>query len=132
MSENISVSSGKLSRVLKGIKFILISYCISVALVAVVSALIVYTDIPEHISNPAVKIITFFGVVLSSYLTSRTAQNRGWLCGAWVGGLNIAMLILIGTAIFGNYPFTVSNVVSVLIGCVLGSIGGIIGINSTK
>ena len=123
---------GKLHAILRGLKFILISYIVSVALIAVLSALIVYTDLPESTSTPVVKVITFFSVVLSAFLTARSSHSRGWLCGALVGGSNVCILILLGTAIYAHNLLTVSNLLSVAIGALLGVAGGVFGINSRK
>jgi len=127
-----SVSGGWLSCIFKGLKFIVVSYVLSVVLIAILSAVIVFTDISESCSTPCVKVITFIGVFASAYLLSRTSQSRGWLGGALTGGANIGLLIIIGTALNANNPFTLSNLVSVLIGCFVGSVGGICGINSKK
>ena len=115
--------------VFKGIKFIFISYIISIALIAIVSFVVVYTDAPEAICLPSVRVITFFGAFLSSLLTARNLTTRGWLAGSGVGGLNIALLILLGAAAYGTNIFSVSNLYMILFGIISGMAGGIIGVN---
>lgn len=134
MSEKNVVAKGakKMNSWLKTVKFILISYVLSVALIAVLSALTVYTDLPESASAPLVKIITFFGAFVSAFLNAGASGSRGWLFGALTGGLNIVILIILGTAFYGNNPFDASNAVSVLIGTAVGIFGGILGVNMKK
>ena len=114
---------------LKAVKFILISYIISVALIAVVSLVVVSTDVPEAICTPSVRVITFFGAFLSSLLTTRNLTSRGWLLGAFVGGLNLALLILLGVAAYGTNIFSLHNIYMILFGIISGMAGGIIGVN---
>ncbi len=124
--QNSAVSSFSL---FKGIKFIFISYIISVALIAIVSALVVYTDVPEAICAPSVRVITFFGAFLSSFLTARNLTGQGWIAGAIVGALNICFIILLGAASYGTLIFTLPNLYMLIFGIISGMAGGIIGVN---
>lgn len=135
MSEPISVpasANASAVSVLKGVKFILISYVVSLALIALLSALVVYTGIPEAVCVPAVKVITFFGAFLSALLTTRSTGSRGWLFGAISGGCNIMLLNLLGMALFGAKVFNASGALMVLLGCVAGMAGGIVGVNARR
>ena len=133
MSENISVSASTgtnvLNTALKAIKFILISYVISIILLALVAVFIVYTDVSESISGPAVKIITLLGAFISAFLTSKSAEAKGWICGAFTGGLNVFLLMVIGMALMGTQIFSMPNTILMLSGSFCGLIGGILGVN---
>lgn len=132
MSETISVSNSDtdiFKVVLKTVKFTLVSYVVSVILIAALAVLLVYTDMSEAVSAPAVKGITLFGAFLSAFLTAKTANAKGWLCGMFAGAFNIFALQLIGTAAFGAPLFVSSNFIMVALGAVCGMTGGIIGVN---
>jgi len=136
MSEIISVSAssdmGIARTSLKSLKFIIISYLISVILLAVLAVVIVYTDVSESISVPAVKSIKLFAAFLSAFLTSRSCNSKGWLCGIITGTINVALLIFIGTLLVDGSFFKKSNILLVAFGGICGMIGGIIGVNSGK
>ncbi len=117
---------------LKGVKFVFISYIISIALIALVSAIVVFTDVPEAICVPSVKVITYFGAFLSSFLASRSLTEKGWIIGALIGGLYIAVLTLLGVAILGADIFTLNNLIMIGFGIIAGMAGGIVGVNTSK
>lgn len=133
MSEIVSASSSSgtnvINTVFRAIKFILISYIISVILLALLAVVIVYTDVSESIASPAVKLITVFGAFLSALLTSKSTETKGWLCGIITGSFNVLMLLILGMAIMGSVFFTAPNMSLVACGAVCGLVGGIIGVN---
>ncbi len=130
MSDKASVSTNDSAfSFLKSIKFILISYLISFLLIAVLSAVITWTDVPEAVASPSVRVITFFSAFLSALLTTRSSGSKGWLVGALTGAINIAVLLLFGMALFGGMAFSFSNALMILLGAVSGMAGGIIGVN---
>ena len=94
-----------------------------------VSLIITYTDSPESIIAPSVRVITFFSAFLSSLLTTRSTGAKGWLTGAINGAINIIILMLIGMAFYGNLSFSTSNLLMILYGAIAGMAGGIIGVN---
>ncbi len=136
MSDIISVSSvsGRSTArfVLKSLKFIFVSYIISVILLAVLALALVYTDFPESYSFPAVKIITIFGAFLSAFLSCRSITSLGYLCGLATGGANVIILLLIGQAFSSSPVFTMSNFALVAIAMLGGAVGGIMGVNIGK
>lgn len=133
MSEIISASSNSSTTnshtFLKAIKFTLISYVISVVLIALLAVIIVYTDISQKISVPSVRGITLFGAFLSAVLTARTCKSKGWVCGFFTGLFNVALLMFIGTALISSSFFTKSNVFLAFCGGLSGMAGGILGVN---
>ncbi len=132
MSEIISASASDFSLfklVLKALKFTIISYVVSVIFLAALAVLVVYTDVPEAVSAPAVKGIALFGAFLSAFLTSKATITRGWLCGAFTGFFNIFLLKLLGAAVLGAPIFASANIVMMAGGALCGMIGGIIGVN---
>ena len=136
LSEIISLSSesgiNTIRIVLKSIKFTIISYLVSVLLLAGLSVIIVYTDVPEKISAPAVTGIKLFGAFLSAFLTSKSCQARGWLCGLISGVLNIFILTAVGSLFTDYAVFASANLTKLGLGGICGMVGGIIGVNFGK
>ena len=136
MSDVISATAGSgagtIRILLKSVKFIILSYIISLILLLVLAAVIVYTDISETISNPAVSIITLSGAFISSFLTAKNLTSRGWLFGFVTGIFNIAFLFALGTLLTSSAFFTVPKIMFMLYDGMCGAIGGIIGVNVGK
>ena len=133
LSDIVSASSnsdtGIFTIVSKSLKFIFVSYIISIILLALLALIIVYTDVSEQIAGPSVKGITLFGAFLAAFLASKTTRVKGWLCGIFTGTLNIALLKLFGAALMGASLFETSNFIVLGGGALFGMIGGIIGVN---
>ena len=133
MSEIISVSSDSGTTtariVMKCVKFTIVSYMVSMLLLAALAVIIVYTDVSEKISAPSIKGIKLFGAFLSALLTSKSCETKGWLCGALSGIFNIALLMVIGSFFVDSPVFITSNVVMLTFGGICGMVGGIIGVN---
>ncbi len=121
--------SGGFRFILKSLKFTLISYVISILLLAAWAILIVYTDVSEQLSMPVVKGITFFGAFLSALLASKTTGAKGWLSGLFTGAVNIVIIKLIGMALMGASIVMPSDLITLGAGAFFGMIGGIIGVN---
>ena len=136
MSDVISVSSGSgagTARILlKSLKFIILSYIISFVLLLLLAFVLVYTDAPETISNPAVNIITLSGAFISAFLTGRSLSSKGWLFGFAAGTINIVILFALGTLFTRTPFFLASKLAFILYGGICGAIGGIIGVNTGK
>ena len=133
MSEIISVSSDSGTNtarfMLKCVKFTIVSYMVSVLLLAALAVIIVYTDVSEKISGPSIKGIKFFGAFLSALLTSKSCETKGWLYGVIAGMFNIALLMVIGSFFVDSPIFSASNIAMLALGGLCGMVGGIIGVN---
>ncbi|MBO5370794.1 MAG: TIGR04086 family membrane protein [Clostridia bacterium] len=126
-----TLSSSKLRGIIRGIKFMFISYIVSALLIAVLAALLTYTDVPESVASPAVWGITLFAAFLSAFYTAKSASVRGWLCGMVSGVCNVLVLAGAGMIIY-SAPVSASMLLRIAGGAVAGAIGGICGINSKR
>jgi len=127
-----TVSAGGIRKILKAIKFILISYVVSLILIAILSCLVVYTGLPEKHAPIGVNIITYFSCFLSGLMTARGSNSKGWLLGTVSGALNILILTLISMAVMGTAANGVGFVLKIIIAAACGAVGGIIGININR
>ena len=123
------VHVGIISKILRLFKFIAISYVISFVFIVALSVIICYTDVPESVSTPAVKIITFFGVFISAFMHAARASGRGWLVGGITGIANIIILWILGFVFAGGDVFSAADSLQLLCGFLFGAVGGIFGIN---
>ena len=129
---NAAVSSGRgVYMLIKAFKFILVSYVISLVLMALVAVLVVYTDVPESIMTVSVKVIMFLGAFLSALLTSRHAMSKGWLCGIFTSLLHVILLNLIAKLFFGADFFSPADGMKFMVSALCGFVGGTIGVNSS-
>lgn len=136
MSETLSADSKhgscKGAVILKAIKFIFISYLVSVILLAILAAVIVYTDVPGEAAAPSVKAVTLFGTLLSGFMMSFSIERRGWLYGFIIGLVNIIILLLAGMLIFGSGSVNMHTIIMLLCGGLCGAFGAIVGMNIRK
>lgn len=117
----------KSSVILKNIKFIFVSYFISIILMAVFSLLMVYTDVSERYMGISVKVITFFSAFISGFFSGKTPYGRGFIKGIIIGGLNILGIIIIGFLAFDFDIITSGNIIKILLGMLFGMIGAMAG-----
>lgn len=118
--------------VLKNIKFIFVSYIISLVLMAIISLLMVYTDISERYMGTLVKVITFLSTFISGFFSGKTGSGRGFIKGILNGGANIFGLSVIGFFVFDFAVFSASNIVKILLGMLFGMIGAMFGAGLKK
>ncbi len=133
MSERVSTSSTSsataVSALAKALKFIFISYIVSLALIMILAAVLVYTDIPESYSDTAIMIIELFAAFLSALLLAKNVGGKGWLCGFLTGGVNIIILLLLGSLLMNAPLFPNSALSRIACGALSGIVGGIVGVN---
>lgn len=128
----VDTNPGVLKRFAGIVKCIFVSYILSLILIVALSAIVCYTDVPESIAGPGVKIITFFGVFLSAFMSAARASGKGWLVGGFTGVMNIVFLLLLGFIFVDADVFASPNLIQLLCGFVFGAIGGIFGINLSR
>ena len=133
MSEIISVSAQPRAATarlaLKCVKFTVMSYMVSIVLLAILAVVIVYTNVPETISAPAIKGIKLFSAFLTALLTTRSCSTKGWLFGMISGMFNIVLLMFFGSFFINSPIFVSSNIMTASLGGLCGMVGGIIGVN---
>jgi len=131
-NSNSALHTGRsISTVLKALKFILVSYVISVVIILLAALIVVYTDVPESFMTLSVKIVTFLGAFLSALFTSRHAMTKGWMCGMLTSLAHVFLLHLIAKLTMGVDPGLTFSAGELAISALCGFAGGIIGVNSS-
>lgn len=113
-------------------KSIAICYGLTIILLAIFAIIVTYTPFPEVAVPTGVLLITILSVALSGILVARTAQSRGWFCGAISGLTYITTLYILGSLVFQCFSFGLSFLSMLLIGALSGAFGGIVGVNTRR
>ncbi|MCK9479863.1 MAG: TIGR04086 family membrane protein [Firmicutes bacterium] len=116
----------------KFIKNISVCYLLTVVFLTVLAVVVTYMPISEGVVPVAVLLITIASIAMSGFLVAKSAQSKGWLCGAVTGVFYITTLCLLGSLVFGELHLGVGFLSMLLIGALSGAVGGIIGVNMRK
>lgn len=115
-----------LLRVVKGL---ILSLLITLPCFLVFALFLTYTDFPEKYTFIAVLITTIVSVLVASAYSTKNVKSRGWINGCFVGVLYVAILYLASSLVFMNFAVNVQVLLTFVIGAIVGSLGGIFGIN---
>lgn len=118
--------TGTLFSFLKGIAA---AYLITIPAFIIFSVILTNTAFPEKFIQPAVVVITIVSVLFAGSLASRGRASKGWLNGALVGLVYIAILFFLSSLVYSNFTIDKYVVTLALIAFLTGAIGGIMGIN---
>lgn len=114
------------------IKSVLISYVLSIILLAIFSIILTYTSFPESSISLVVMVVSIISILYAAKIAAAKAKSRGWIIGSAAGLMYMFILYLI-SLIFTHRPVFDSHVFSIFgIGLLAGAIGGVIGINLKK
>ena len=99
-------------------------------LVCLLLSLVLYlTPVPERVVPYAVYITSIFSIIIGSAYAAKRIQSKGWLNGG-LTGLTFIIILLILMKVFGlDLDINLHLATKLLLAFVLGSIGGILGLN---
>lgn len=129
LSQNMKAALSEHVTLWSLIKGIFAAYLITLPAFVVFSFVLTYTDFPEKYISTSVIIITIMSVLIAGSTATRNVRNRGWLNGAVVGIIYMLGLYLFSSLIFKDFTIDRHVIIMFLIGILIGSVGGIIGIN---
>lgn len=110
-------------------KSVLMSYVLSIILLAIFAIVLTYTSFPESSISTVVMGVSIISILYAAKLAAEKAKSRGWLIGSAAGLLYMFILYLI-SLVFTHRPVFDAHALMVFgIGILAGAIGGIIGIN---
>lgn len=112
------------------LKAVLIAYCVSVALLFVVSVIATFQAFSDRTISVAANIVTAIGVLICGFMSGRHFSSKGLVFGALCGVFYSGLLCLIGNLAAQNLHFGASAVTALIIGVICGAVGGIAGINT--
>jgi putative membrane protein (TIGR04086 family) len=102
---------------------------ISLLVLLLLSLVLYLTPVPERVVPYAVYITSIFSIIIGSAYAAKRIQSKGWLNGG-LTGLTFIIILLILTRVFGlDADINLHLITKLLLAFVLGSIGGILGLN---
>jgi putative membrane protein (TIGR04086 family) len=106
---------------------------ITVALFMLIASLVLtYTPIPMSSVSVISRIILLCGAFVCGFWNGAGGRKSGWLLGLSGGTLYMVLITVIGMLVNNDFSFSGVTLVNILSGIILGALGGIFGINSTK
>lgn len=117
------------NNILKGM---LLSYSITTINFCLFSALFSYTNISDSHMPLIVKVTTTVSISLGALTSSRNIRNKGWFSGGMIGVLYTLTLLTMDIFLHKHFCITTKFFKSLLTNTLIGTFGGIVGINSKK
>lgn len=114
------------------IKSVLISYGLSIVLLAIFAIILTYTSFPESSIPTVVLVVSILSILYAGKLSAKKAKSRGWLAGSITGLLYMVILYLISLTFTQRAVFDSYVILIFILGLITGAVGGIIGINLKK
>lgn len=111
------------------IKGIIFGYLLTLICYFILGGIIYFTNLSDKVILIVFPIVSILSIAVAGFYVSRNTTSKGWLKGGIVGLLYILILLLIGRFIIPNHSFSSSGLIKSIIGFIIGSIGGIIGVS---
>jgi len=114
------------------LKALCVALIVSVVLIAILSALLVFTPLPESATSAAIIIVIIASNVIAGLSLSKKMRANGLMAGICVGIFYAVALYLIGAIFYNKVDINLGTIIMLLISIVSGAIGGIVGVNTRK
>ncbi len=111
------------------IKGIFISYLITIPVFCVFAYILSHSNYPQKFISPVVIITTSISILAAGSSVTRQVKGRGWINGAVVGALYVAILYIVSSAVYDDFSINSRVIIVVSCGIATGIIGGILGVN---
>lgn len=111
------------------LKGLVLSFMITIVLITIMSLLLRFTDLREGKLPLLNNIIMLMSIALSSMYMAIKVREKGWLNGAALGFGYYLIIILINFVVLKSVPLNMVTAVKLMMSVLIGSIGGMIGIN---
>lgn len=115
--------------IVRQLKGVTISALITIFLFNLFAILLVYTNFEERSLNGSIYITTIISVILGAASVTRNKKGSGWFNGGMVGMYYMLALYFITAFIVDDFTIHSKMVLTIFIGMLMGSLGGIIGKN---
>ncbi len=102
---------------------------ITVPIFLLLSVAITLTEFPEEYLSPAVFATVIVSIVVSAFVSTASAKDRGWFNGTLVGLIYMAIAVLLRWWFEGGISFNIDILTTLLTGMLIGSISGMAGLN---
>ena len=128
-NRDIITDSGafEFKQILKGVA---LAFVISIILLLICAVIMTYSPIPDGAIGAVTTTVSGISILIAGIVTARKSRKQGWLSGATCGLLYAALLYIFGSLIMLDFSVTISTVIVIALGFLIGALGGIIGINT--
>ena len=120
----------------KNVKIIIKRYMFSIIITCIFlfiySSILVRTNIKENTIMPTIIIITSVSVLIGSSISCLKTDKNGILNGLCIGGTYFITLYIISSLVNMSFFLNIKSLIMIFSGIILGSIGGIVGVNIRK
>jgi len=119
----------KITNVLKALLIALIA---TVLLVAVLSALLTWTGLPEGAAGIGIIIIIILSNIIGGISLAKKMRANGMMGGVLLGLVYAVAIYLLGCIFYNKVDININTLIMLIASVVSGGIGGIMGVNSKK
>ena len=95
----------------------------------VFAALVTYSPIDIKYANVMAMLSFYIGSFISGLISGKNGKNNGWLKGLISATVYIGTIFIVSMIITSDFTFSFSRVLRILSALIVGSIGGIFGVN---
>ena len=124
-----SVLKQNTGRIIKGS---IIAILISLILLFIYATILTYTQVSETTMIPVVLTIVAVSILTGSMISARKIRKNGMLNGALVGLIYVTMLYLASSLCLVGFSLTANSFIMLIVAIFMGTIGGIIGVNTNR
>lgn len=118
-----------LSKNLYLLKGLLLAYVITCILILAFSVILTYSSLRENKMPLINTIIMIVSVTSGSVYVARMVKEKGWINGGIIGMAYYLVLIMFNFIFLKSLVFDIFSISKLALACIIGIIGGIIGIN---
>ena len=111
------------------IKGILFSILIVFIGLIILSCILTYTSVSEHIEASAIIVINSISILIGSSICTISEKQNGIIKGTIVGTCFMIFMYLTSSFISLNFSINIHSFLMIITGILCGGIGGIIGVN---
>ena len=111
---------------IKGVGIALIVTFVSLI---IFSILLTYTNINDSSIEPVIMVVTGISILLGSFIGNMKIKKNGMLNGGLVGLIYLLILYLISSILNWKFGLSIQSIIMIVVGCVCGIIGGVLGVN---
>lgn len=102
---------------------------ITVPIFLLLSLAIHITEFPEEYLSPAVFATVIVSIVVSAFVSTASAKDKGWFNGTLVGLIYMSVAVILRWWFEGGISFNIDILTTLLTGMLIGSISGMAGLN---
>ena len=118
---------------MKNIKFIILGIVCSIICTIVLllsfSIYLVNNNISENLISIFIVMFYMIAILFGAIITTKSIKEKGAIYGFLTAFIFIGALYVVSSFYIGNFSISIQSLYMIILGLVIGTIGGIIGVN---